>query len=357
VPALAVGRALVAAGHPQWSIHYEGSRRGHDRRLVPEAGFDVTLLPGRGIARRLTVDNIGAVAGLAAAFVLAFWLLLRRRPAVVVSVGGYASLPCAVAAVVLRIPLVLVAVDAVPGAALRAVARFAAASAVAFPGTPLPRATVTGSPLRPEILAVERTADARRDARAALHLPDDRVVVGVMTGSLGAQRVNEAVVALARRWSGRTDVAIRHAVGRRDWPEMSAGRPDLPSGGLCYQPVEYEDRMDLLYAAADVMVCRAGGSTVAELAAIGVPAIVVPLPNSPGDHQTGNGRALERAGGAVLVPDADLTVDRLERELDALVGDRARLAEMAAAAASAGRRDAADAIARLVERHASGAQR
>ena len=110
--------------------------------------------------------------------------------------------------------------------------------------------------------------------------------------------------------------------------------------------------MDLVYAAADVMVTRSGGMTVAELAAVAKPAIVVPLPGSPGDHQTANGRMLERAGAAVLVPDGELTVDRLEKELGALVGDEARRETMARAAASIGHGDAAAAIAELVEHHA-----
>jgi UDP-N-acetylglucosamine:LPS N-acetylglucosamine transferase len=352
VPALAVARALVERGHAASSIHFVGSRRGVEGTLVREAGFGITLLPGRGIARRLTVANIGAVLGLAAAAVLGFVEVVRRRPAVVVSVGGYASVACAVAAVVLRVPLVLVGVDAYPGAALRMVARFAAASAVAFEGTPLPRATVTGSPIRPEILAVVRDATARAGAQRALGIPAGRVVVGVMTGSLGSTTVNEAVVGLARKWRDRDDVAIRHAIGRRDWPVMRDAVGMLPAGGLVYQPVEYEDRMDLLYAAADVMVTRAGGMTVAELAAIGVAAVVVPLPGAPGDHQTANGRMLERAGAAVLVPDAEVTVDRLEREVTPLVIDGLRREAMGAAAAAIGRRDAADAIAALVEAHA-----
>jgi UDP-N-acetylglucosamine:LPS N-acetylglucosamine transferase len=352
VPAVAVGRALVERGHPPSSVHFVGSRRGVERTMVPEAGFDITLLPGRGIARRLTLDNVGAVAGLVAAAFIGFGVVVRRRPAVVVSVGGYASVACALAAVVLRIPLVLVCVDAVPGAALRLVARFAAASAVAFEGTPLPHATVTGSPVRPEVLAVRRDATTRADDRAELGLPAGRVVVGVMTGSLGSARVNRAVTQLAQRWQDRADVAIRHAIGRRDWASMAADLPSPPAGGLVYQPVEYEDRMDALYGAADVMVTRAGGMTVAELSVVGVPAVVVPLPGAPGDHQTANGRMLERAGGAVLVPDDELTVDRLEHELGPLVADEPARTAMGAAAAATGRRDAAAAIAELVERHA-----
>src|SRR5207245_6459608 len=131
-------------------------------------GFSVSLLPGRGVARRLTTANIGAVAGLLAAMVKALVLVARRRPSVVVAVGGYASVPCVVAAVLLRVPLVVAEQNAVPGAANRLAARFARASAVSFEGTDLPRSVVTGNPVRPEVLAVGDAVGQRASARAAL---------------------------------------------------------------------------------------------------------------------------------------------------------------------------------------------
>lgn len=345
-PAIAIGRALVARGHDASTIHFVGSRRGIEARLVPAAGFSVTLLPGRGIQRTITLENVGAVAGLVAGLVRAMWFVARHRPHVVVSVGGYASAPCSVAAVLFRIPLVLAEQNAHPGAAHRLVARFAAAAAVTFEGTPLPRATVTGNPVRPEILAVDHDAQ-RDDARAQLGLPVDRAVVLAFGGSLGARRINHAVADLAARWVDRDDVAIRHVVGTRDWDELSA-RP-LPDGKLVYQRVQFEDRMDLALAAADVAVCRAGASTIAELTVVGVPAVFVPFPLATGDHQTANARAVADAGAGVLVPDADLTVDRLASALDDLVGDPSRLREMSTAARSLGRPDAADRVAAIVE--------
>jgi UDP-N-acetylglucosamine--N-acetylmuramyl-(pentapeptide) pyrophosphoryl-undecaprenol N-acetylglucosamine transferase len=353
MPALAIARALVAGGRDAGSIHFVGARRGIEGQVVPEAGFGITLLPGRGIARRLTLANVGAAAGIVAAVVRAFGVVARRKPAVVVSVGGFASVPCALAAGVLRVPLVLIGLDAVPGAALRLVARFAAASAVAFEGTPLPNATVTGSPIRPEILAVDRTGDGQATARARLGLPGGRTTIGVMTGSLGARRVNDAVVGLAQQWQDRDDVAIRHVTGRRDFDSIVTASKDL-DGALVYQPVEFEEHMDLLYAAADVMICRGGASTAAELTAVGVPSVIVPLPGSPGDHQTANARALERAGAAVMVPDAEVTGDRLRDELGALIAAPGRLAAMADAASGLGRRDASTRIAAIVEAHARG---
>jgi len=352
LPAVAIARALVARGREQTGIHFVGSARGLEARLVPEAGYTVTLLPGRGIARRLTLDNVGAVIGLVRAVGKAFVLTARKRPAVVVSVGGYASVACTVAAVALRVPIVLHEQNAVAGLANRLAGRFAKACAVSFEGTSLPRPVVTGNPVRAEVLAVDRSPAGRARARATLGLPSGALVVGVFGGSLGARRLNEATFGLVDAWAARSGVAIRHVVGARDWATASGRLPAVPDGGLHYDPVEYEQRMPLLYSAADVVVSRAGGSTVAELAAAGVPAVLVPLPGAPDDHQTANGMALVRAGAAVLVPDAELTPERLAAELEALLADPDRLAAMAEAGRGGAHPDAADRVADLVERHA-----
>ena len=352
LPAIAIGRALVSAGHDPATLLFVGSRRGLEARLVPEAGFSVTLLPGRGIERRLSLASIGAVVGLVVAVGRGVLLVVRARPAVVVSVGGYAGFPCAFAAVVLRIPLVLADSNALPGASNRVVARFAKASAVAFPDTGLPRAVVTGSPVRPEVLAVERTDASCLSARQTLGLPLDAVVVASFGGSLGALKVNRAVLELVSLWIARDDVAIRHILGRRDHERLAAELPRVPEGGILYQAVDYENRMELVYAAADVMVCRAGGTTVAELGVVGLPAVLIPLPGAPGDHQTINARSLVDVGAAVLVPDSECTGARLAEELDPIVRNAERRAAMGAAARGRGVPEAADRVAALVEHHA-----
>jgi len=352
LPALAAARALVGRGHGADSIHFVGSSRGLERRLVPEAGFAITLLPGRGIARKLSLANVGAALGLAVAVVRALALVARRRPAVVLSVGGYAGLPCALAAVVLRVPLVLHEQNAVPGLANRVAGRFARASAVSFEGTALPRAVVTGNPVGAEVLAVDRSPAGRARAREQLGLPPTATVVAVFGGSLGARRINEATFGLVRAWAGRAGIAVRHAVGTRDWERVRAELPRPPEGGLVYQPVEYEERMPVLLAAADLAVCRAGGTSVAELAVTGLPAVLVPLPIAPNDHQTANAAALVRAGAAVLVPDGELTAERLGAELEALLREPGRIEAMGEAAARTARPDAADRVAALVEQHA-----
>lgn len=348
LPALAIAQALVARGHHADSIHFVGSSRGLEARLVPQAGFRITLLPGRGIARRLTPANVGAVFGLVRAVFKAVGLVRRMRPRVVVAVGGYASVPAVVGAIVGRVPLVLHEQNAVPGLANRLASRWAKACAISVPGTPLPNAEITGNPVRAEVAGVDRSYSGKARGREQLGIPHARRVVGVFGGSLGARRLNEAVRGLAELWADRGDVAVRHVVGSRDWPSFEAPSTEA----LRYDAVEYEDDMPLFYAGADIVVCRAGATTVAELAAAGVPSVLVPLPGAPGDHQTANARALEERGAAILVPDAECTPERLAAELDPLLADVARLDAMARAAAALARPDAADRVAQLVERHA-----
>lgn len=352
LPGLAVARALVASGRPASSIHFVGAQRGPEAELVPAAGFEVDVLPGRGIARRLTVANVAASFDLVRALARGVGLVRRHRPEVVVVLGGYASFACGVGAIVSRVPLVLLEQNRRAGAVNRLLRPFAAASAVSFAGTDLPRATVTGNPLRPEIRAVADEPDPAR-ARRELGLPAERTVVGVFAGSLGSRRINEAVRGLVERWGHRSDLAVRHVVGRRDAESYGADAPVPPEGGLTYQVVAYEDRMDLLLDAADVAVTRSGGG-VFELMATGVPAVLVPLPIATRDHQLANARAVEAAGGAVVVLDAELDTDRLEAELGALLADRRRLDAMAAAMRAAASVDAAERAATVVEGAARG---
>ena len=349
-PALSVGRALVARGHEPDSVRFVGSARGLEARLVPAAGFPVVLLPGRGIVRRVSWQAVAAAAGLLLAAVRAFWLMLRWRPAVILSVGGYAAAPCSLAALVLRIPLVVAEQNAVPGAVNRISSRWAAACALAFEGTDLPRGQVTGNPVRPEILAVSREPAARAEAKQALGFAADSIVIAVTGGSLGARRINDAVLEVAQGWPAGTRVAFHHVIGSRDWPALSSILPDRPD----YQAVEYEERVPTLLAAADLWIGRAGGTTVAELTAVGVPSILVPLPIAPHDHQAVQARRLESRGGCTVVLDRELTGERLAAEIRRLLDTPAALEAMARAAAEAGHRDAAERVADLLEANRRG---
>jgi len=353
-PGLAVASELVKLGHDPSSLHFVGARRGLEAKITALEGFPSTLLPGHGLRRSASLasalGNAKALAGSTAAVAIAVRLFGSWRPSVLMSLGGYASLPCVIAAMVWRVPIVIVNVDAVPGLANRLAARVARVCAVGAPGVDLPRAVFTGVPVRGAVAAIDRGLAARRQARERLGLPADALVVAVSGGSLGSLRINEATFELAERWRDRADVAIRHVVGRRDWPEL--GNRALRSGALVYQRVPYEEDMASLYSAADVAVQRAGANTVAELAVAGVPSVLVALPGSPGDHQGANARAMAGAGGAVVVADSELDGERLERELAVLLGDPGALARMGEAARALGRPGAASEVARLVEDHA-----
>ncbi|KAA0234373.1 MAG: UDP-N-acetylglucosamine--N-acetylmuramyl-(pentapeptide) pyrophosphoryl-undecaprenol N-acetylglucosamine transferase [Acidimicrobiales bacterium] len=352
LPGVAVAKALVDRGVPSGAIHFIGSERGLEADLVPAAGFELTLLPGRGIQRRLTLKNLSAAWGLGRALFGALRLLHRHRPEVLLTVGGYASVACVVSAVLLRIPIVVCEQNARAGLANRLAARFAVASAVPFAQTDLPRAVVTGNPVRAEVLAVADKRD-RPAARRALGLPAERTVIAVFSGSLGARRLNEAVREAAGTWVDRGDLAIRHVVGARDFDAF-----EIPVRSrtckLLYQAIRYEERMDLLLAAADLVICRSGGTTVAELACVGLPSVLVPLPTAPRDHQTANAMPLVDAGASVLIADDELDADRLRLEVEAIVDVPGRMADMAAAARSLGRPEAAERVADLVEERVDG---
>ena len=290
-----------------------------------------------------------------------------------VVVGGYASFPAGLAAVLTRVPLVCMTTDAVPGAVNGLLGRRAAANAVAFDGTDLPRAHITGTPVWPELATLQRTPEGQAASRTALGLPPDRATVASAGGSLGARQVNRAVADLAEgAWADCDDRALYQVTGRRDY-EAFASRPGSGPGpcsgpgpgpgpgaagneddvpGLRYRVVPFEDKMPDFYNAADVCVVRAGAMTVAELLVAGVPAILVPLPGAPRDHQTRNAEALVGMGAAVLVPDHDCDGRRLALELDALLADPARLRSMRDAALENGHPDAAARVAELVDAHA-----
>jgi UDP-N-acetylglucosamine:LPS N-acetylglucosamine transferase len=279
------------------------------------------------------------------AFARALIDVRRWRPRVVVSVGGYAAAATSTAAVLLRRPLVLVDLDATAGLTHRLLARFATVRCVAI-GTPSERVRVTGAPVRRDIADIDRSVDERRRAKARLSPPvdPDRQVVVVMTGSLGARRVNLAVVELAARWRDRTDITLVHVTGRRDFDEVMAQRPEL--SGLDYRVEAFGD-MTTWWAVADLAICRAGATTIAELTVLSLPAILVPLPRAPGDHQGHNARALSSVGAAVIVPDSACTGAELDRQASATLRPEV-LREMSLASSLLAQPDAATSIARAI---------
>lgn len=348
--ALAVADALVARGHDHGAIHYVGTSRGVERRLLPPTGYDHTLLDVVGLQRSISLRNLLFLPKLIRSTWQASRLLRRLAPKVVVNVGGYASFPATAAAAMLRIPYVVVSYDRRPGLVSRLMARRAAACAVAFSGSALPHAELTGAPVRAEVIAIDRARD-RSAARAQLDLPDDRFVVAVFGGSLGARRLNEVVAGAIDRLADRSDLAVHHVVGERNLPGAAPGREG--AHGIMYRVLGYEDRMPLVYAAADLMVTRAGAATIAELATVGAPALIVPWPGAAENHQVDNARELSDHHAAVQIEESDLTVDRLVAEIDELSTHPAVLAEMSAAATALGARHRSGALVDLIERVAA----
>lgn len=348
-PMQAIAEHLRELGWPAGDIRFVGSTRGQDREILGAGEIALTTLPGRGLRRSLRPRDLYANAHAALELVVALCRALydvrHWRPAAVVSVGGYASFAVDSAAWVWRRPLILVNFDAVPGAVHRLFARYAIARCVAF-GDDAPGVTVTGTPLREAIEAVARDQVSRHAARASMNPPieEGRRVIVVMSGSLGSTRVNRAVSELARLWTSRRDVTIIHVSGRRDFASVQAAAP--ARGGLDYRVVEFAD-MASLWAVADVAVCRAGAITVAELAALAIPSVLVPLPGAPDDHQTKNALRLVEVGGAVVMSDATCTGENLSRVLGSLL-DSGTLSTMAEGARRIGRLNAAEAIAKVI---------
>lgn len=348
-PMQAIEEALRQLGVKPEELRFVGSRRGQERSLLGGGDVALTLLSGRGLrrSRRLAdvARNLAAVSGLVAAVFKALVLVRRWRPSVVVSVGGYASFAVSFAARCWGTPLVLVEFDATPGAVQRLFAQYATRRCCALPSKG-EKDVVTGAPLRATIELVDRSSEARLRAKRAAMPPIDpeRVVVVVMTGSLGSSRVNEAVTDLATRWASRRDRAILHVTGQRDYDDTRSRTP--VARGLDYRVIAFADMVEL-WTMSDLAICRAGAGTVAELTALSIPSILVPLPGAPDDHQTKNADAVVRAGGAVLLRDDQCTGASLDEILERVI-EPATLRSMAQGAGTLAHRGAARAIATVI---------
>jgi undecaprenyldiphospho-muramoylpentapeptide beta-N-acetylglucosaminyltransferase len=347
LPALAVADALVRAGHDRTQIHYTGAVRGIETRLMPGTGYDFTLFEVTGVPTRPSIAALKSLVRLARARRHAIALLRRLKPRVVVSVGGYASLPSVLAARRLSIPVVVVSYDAIPGRASRLAARRAAACAVAFEDSPLPRAEFTGAPVRSEILAIDRSAQ-RDAARTELGIPRDRFAIGVIGGSQGSGSLNTAVWAMASTCADDATLAIYHVVGERFIDSVPADVERDPSpGAVWYRALGYEPNMPAVYAACDLIIGRGGASTVHEIAVTGTPAILVPWAAAAEDHQRANVASLADHGAAVLVDESQLA--GLGGVVAELREEPSRLADLAERAHRRGTRHRGSGLATLIE--------
>ena len=345
-PGLALASAILAEA-PDAAVSFVGTRRGLEGELIPKAGhgldlYDMVQFNGQGVRKLL------APLALVRSSMQARSILKRRGAAAAVTMGGYSGIPLVVGARLAGIPAIVHEPGAVPGQANRLAARFTPHVATSFLTTTFPGRDVrhVGYPLQPEIASFDRDA-LRPAARAAFGLDDDAFFLVVNGGSQGSLVLNRLALGLAERWQDRSDVRILLKAGARTHDEISTALA-TNAGRARVELVRFIDRMDHAYAAADMTIGRAGAGTVSELAAVGLPAILVPLPHHEHDEQAHNARPLVDAGGALMVRDPDATADVVGPMIEARIADRAMLEAMRTAMLDTGRPDAARALARWV---------
>lgn len=336
-PLLATAAALRACDE-HIEITCLGTLKGLEMSLVPAAGLPLETIPAVPLPRRLSLDLLLLPFRLLGT-VFATWSVMRKvRPDVVVGFGGYVSVPAYIVAKLRSIPMVVHEGNALPGIANRIGARLTRFVATSFPNTALPHARYIGLPMRRLITEMNR-AESRAEAREYFDLDADLPTVLVTGGSQGARTINHTMAGSAENLRA-AGIQVIHAAGRVEEVIVESGEPP-------YRVMGYIDRIDLAYAAADLIVCRAGANSVLETASLGLPGIYVPLPIGNGE-QARNADALVAAGGAVVIADQDFTPLWVSQVLIPLVKDPTRLDAMSRAAQGLVPRAADQALANMI---------
>jgi UDP-N-acetylglucosamine--N-acetylmuramyl-(pentapeptide) pyrophosphoryl-undecaprenol N-acetylglucosamine transferase len=343
-PGIALARELQRRD-PSTQVSFVGTAQGIEARLVPREGFELDLIHVAGLKGKSRVERTIGVALLPIAALDAWRVLAKRRPDVVVGVGSFASGPVLAIAALSGYPTMLLEQNAVPGSTNRLLAPIVGAAAVNFETalTYFPRTGfVAGNPVRPEFLPAEN-----EEANDHTNQPRDAARVLIFGGSQGAHAINVAMVEAAPRLAASgIRLAITHQTGERD---LDLVRAAYQRAGLEARVEAFIYEIDREMKAAGVVICRAGATTLAELAASGTPAILVPLPHAADDHQRKNAEVVARAGAAVTVEERGLNGDTLAAAITGLVADDRRRRDMSVAARKLARPDAAARIADRVE--------
>lgn len=354
-PSIAVARALQARD-PGITPVFVGTADRLEGRLVPEAGYELHHIDALPVPRRPSFALLKLPGALRRAVRSCTDLIGETGAVAAVTFGGYVSFPLARAATREGIPLIVHEQNSVPGLANRMAARWADRVAVTFPSSATrfaheERVAVTGNPVRDEMLELDAGA-VRPSALQHFQLREGRRTVLVFGGSQGARSINRAIVSTFGLWRDPAAIQILHAAGRTLHTEAAAAWEQARQGaeGPLVRCIDFIDDMAAAYAAADVVVCRAGATSIAELTVLGVPAVLVPYPHATGDHQRHNAVALAHAGAAHVVLDDQLSGRTLVDLIEPLLADPAAHERMASASRAFGRRDAADNVARLVLR-------
>jgi len=338
-PLLATAAALQRTD-PEVEITCLGTSRGLEVTLIPEAGLPLELVPPVPMPRKPGADLAKVPVRLSQSVRAALEIVDRVKPDVIAGFGGYVSVPAYLAARRRRTPLVVHEGNALPGMAIKLGARITRDVATSFPETDLAHATYIGLPIRRTIATLDRSA-LRAEGRAAFGLDAERPTLLVTGGSQGARRVNQAVAGAARVLAD-AGIQVLHAAGRLDEVQ-----PDRRDGDAPYVVEPFIDRMDLAYAAADLIVCRSGANTVTEVASVGLPAAFVPLPHGNGE-QALNAYPVVQAGGALLIDDEALTSDWIGNVAVPLLRDVDRLDRMSKQAAELMPSDADEKLAAMI---------
>ncbi len=336
-PGLAVGEALLARGVPIGDVIYIGGSR-LESSVYPEAGFPFLQLELRGLRRSISLSNLRIPRVVMSARRRIFEMLEARGTKAALGLGGYVTVPMAMAATKAGVPYALAEQNAEAGLANRFAARRAQRVFASFPQTSrLPRAEWVGNPLRGPFAEFDRRR-LRPQALDRYRLEPGLPVLGVFGGSLGAHVINSAVATMVEGW-GEQPIQVVHIAGRGGAKELTARSANSP---LRWTVLDFEDRMEMFFAAADLVIARSGGS-VAEITATATPAILVPGHFGSGSHQEANARALELAGVAVVVTEDQL--DDLGKAAASILGDERRRAAMSRAAAAHAKPHAAETVA------------
>lgn len=343
-PGIALARELMRRD-PTTQVSFVGTASGIEARVIPREGFELDLIRVAGLKGKSSVERAIGFGLLPIAAVDAVRVLSKRRPDVVIGVGGFASGPVLALAALFGSPTMLLEQNALPGMTNRLLARVVRAAAVNFEAalTYFPRTGfVAGNPVRPEFFSA-----GHEEANDHSSEPRDAARVLIFGGSQGAHAINVAMVEAAPRLAASgIRLAITHQTGERD---LDLVRHAYQRAGLAARVEAFIYEIGREMKAADVVIARSGATTLAELAASGRPAILVPLPTSADDHQRKNAEVVARAGAAVVVDDRELTGDALSAAIQSLVSDPERRRRMAAAARTLARPDAAQRIADRVE--------
>lgn len=346
IPALAIAQELRSRYRAQ--VLFVGTQRGIETRLVPAAGFELHLIQVGALNRVDLATRLKTLLDLPRAFMESARLIREFRPDVMIGVGGYASGPAMLTAAMMSVPTVAFEPNVVPGFANRIVAPMVSVAAVHFEATRhyFRNCHVTGVPVRQEFFRVP----PRPAVYSAVHSKDARPTLLVFGGSQGAHAINQAVLdALPKLMDAVPAIHVIHQTGEKDYvPAQAVYLRTMISAEVS----PFIDDMPGTFARADLVVCRSGASTVAEITAAGKPAIFIPFPSAADDHQRQNAAMLADGGAARLLPQSELSSDRLVNEIASLLRDRSRLATMAEAARGFAHPDAAAKIAALAARAA-----